>query len=87
MKAMDYIDQDEWADDHGYARGRCACGRRTWSDTGVMDCGCGATIAELEAAEADEEEEDEEPEAECTCIATDADMVNAAYCDLHGGTR
>ena len=79
---IDIYDEQDWADDHGYVRWRCACGRRTWSDTGVFDCGCGATIGELEAAAG----EDEEPEAECTCIATDADMVNAAYCDLHGGT-
>jgi hypothetical protein len=77
---------ENWADDHGYSRGRCACGRRTWSDTGVMDCGCGATIAELEELEA-MDAEDDEPDAECTCIATDADIVNAAYCDLHGGIR
>ena len=75
---IDIIEEQDWADDHGYVRGRCACGRR--SDTGVFDCGCGATIDELEAAE-------EEPEAECTCIATDADMVNSAYCELHEGAR
>jgi hypothetical protein len=50
---MAYFDRDEWADDHGYSRGRCACGRSTWSDTGVMDCGCGATLDAL--AEEDEE--------------------------------
>jgi hypothetical protein len=34
-------DLRDWADDHGYSSGRCKCGRRTWSDTGVFDCGCG----------------------------------------------
>lgn len=78
---MTWEEKEEWADDHGYVRGRCACGRRTWSDTGVFDCGCGATIDELEAAE-----EEEEPEPECTCRFA-GDVAYTEMCELHGGAR
>jgi hypothetical protein len=36
--------REEMAEDRGYQRGRCMCGKRTWSDTGSFDCGCGASI-------------------------------------------
>lgn len=37
----------EWAEDHGYSRGRCpVCGSVVWSDTGVFECPCGYDIDE-----------------------------------------
>lgn len=32
---------DDWAEDHGYRRGRCSeCARTVWTDTGVFECPC-----------------------------------------------
>jgi len=55
-------ERDEWADDHGYTRGRCPnCHRIVWSDTGYFECSyCGSHTGD--------DKEDEE-------IAEDPEMV------------
>ena len=69
---MTWEEKEEWADDHGYSRGRCACGRSTWSDTGVMDCGCGATLDAMAG-------EDEEWEARRQADLAEQELEEAAW--------
>ena len=46
-------EREQWAEDHGYKRGKCPrCRRTIWSDS-LMECSCGWA-----------ENEDKEPEDE-----------------------